>query len=134
MDKQQKFCVFILLIIGLSFAGTNAWNCPRSSCTDTFGQVWIGAAGPSQSYCTGELAITPPLPRTFSKCGIEEISCKVWKNARGDNHQTDRVRVDGTCCWKVTSRSGETEVFKPGQDKQPRVAYFEKIATIPCPT
>merc|ERR1711971_551330 len=133
MNRQQKFSVIVLLIVGLFSIGANArnWYCPRSVCS----QIFTG--GSASEYCTGELVITPSLPRTFRKCDqydSKELKCRVMRNVRGNHHLTQLITVKGFCCWKVTSTTGGTEIFEPGHDnKQPSVAYFEKIETVPCP-
>jgi len=76
--------------------------------------------------------ITEPLPRTFKKCQEENLRCTVWKNYRRDRHRFEFIKVHGTCCWEIADRSGETEIFRPGQERVPRIAYVTKIKTVAC--
>merc|ERR1712113_114864 len=119
------------LMAGVFFVETNAWNCPGSECIIC--EIGIFDTAPTQWFCRGKLIIEPALPRRFTKCEREEVSCKIVKNARRNRHITNNVIVYGTCCWKATSTSGEEEIFLRGENKKPRIAYFEKVESIPCP-
>ena len=62
-------------------------------------------------------------------------SFKNWRiqvNKRKDSHRTDNIKISGTCCWKIKSRSGETQIFSPAEDKQPKLAYIARISTQQC--
>jgi len=86
--------------------------------------------------CTGKLIITPP----FKKGDIEKTkedgfgyTAWIWANKKTDGYQTTKITVQGTCCWEIYHRLGESQKdLKPGQTLAPSVAYIRKLKTKKC--
>jgi len=86
--------------------------------------------------CTGKLLITPPFKkRNIEKTkedGFSEVF-KIWANRKKDKLRTRKITVQGTCCWEIYDRSGESQKdIKQGQTLTPSVAYIRKFKTKKC--
>ena len=53
-------------------------------------------------------------------------------NRRRNRCRTKNIKIEGTCCWEISNRHGETEEFKLGHDKTPRIAYISRLKTKKC--
>ena len=85
----------------------------------------------------GALVILPFISLSLNRYSKEDDgtyfeSWRIKVNKKRDSHRTNNIKISGTCCWKIRSRSGETEVFSPAEDKQPTLAYIERISTQKC--
>lgn len=137
MGKLFNF-TFLAITLVVYLSQTNAGRnsrCPVANClsavqNETDSYVAGGITNRGARPCKGELIITPHLPRTFSKCHNDDIDCSVGRNRRRNRHRSTNIRVIGTCCWKIFSRDGETETFRIGEDKTPRLPYLTRIQTI----
>jgi len=86
--------------------------------------------------CTGKLIITPP----FKKGNIEKTKdddfvevFKIRANRKKDKKRTKKITVQGTCCWEIYSRTGDSQKnIRPGQTLTPSVAYIKKLKTKKC--
>ena len=55
------------------------------------------------------------------------------KANKGKNRiRTFRVGIEGTCCWKIYHRQGDSQELTPGEDKTPEIAYISKITSFKC--
>jgi len=127
---MSKTALFSVIIMTLVANATQQSSCPVESCTNTF--IIGGYTNVHRLFCKGELIITPELPRTFKKCQEGNLRCTVFKNKRKNRHRFQFIRVHGTCCWEISDRYGETEIFGPGQERQPKIAYVSKMKTVAC--
>merc|ERR1712008_160396 len=86
--------------------------------------------------CTGKLIMTPP----FKKGDIEKttedgfiFTAWIWANKKRDGYRTTEITVQGTCCWEIYNRLGESRKdLKPGQTITPNIAYIRKLKTKKC--
>ena len=46
--------------------------------------------------------------------------------------RTNYISIEGTCCWVIKDRHGETEELGLGQSKEPRIAYISEIKSKKC--
>jgi len=106
---------------GINVGGASALDAPDSE----------GVRG-----CTGKLLITPPfkkgdIEKTEEKGFVEVF--KHWANRRKNKLRTKKLTVQGTCCWEIYHRSGESQKdLRPGQTITPSVAYIWKLKTKKC--
>ena len=58
---------------------------------------------------------------------------KIWANKKKDKKRTKKITVQGTCCWEIYSRTGDSQKnIRPGQTLTPSVAYIKKLKTKKC--
>jgi len=131
----------VLLIVGVSLV---AWHFtkqePDIDSFDTIdlsygdltgtGKRFAGVAG-----CEGKMVVTPP----FRRGNIEKVDTdgfsqhwKIRANEKRDKARTSYIKIEGTCCWEITDRHGETEEFGLGEAKEPKIAYIKTIKTKKC--
>jgi len=82
--------------------------------------------------CTGKLILEPPSKRgdiegTF-EVGTDQVF-KIWENLKTDKFRTRRITVQGTCCWDIYNRDGDTQKLVPGQSITPSIAFIWYIWT-----
>ena len=53
-------------------------------------------------------------------------------NKKKDNVRTFEIGVEGTCCWKIHSRSGDTHELQPGDEKSSPISFISKIQSLKC--
>jgi len=113
------------LEVGHAGAGLNA------------GGITTGITSQGVEGCTGKLVITPP----FKKGDIEKTQevgfievFKIWANKEGDKLRSTEITVEGTCCWDIYHRLGDSQRdLKPGQHKiTPSVAFIRTLKTKKC--
>ena len=85
--------------------------------------------------CYGKLIATP----LFRRGNIEKTDTKgfsqhwlIKMGTRKDRSRTVYIKVVGTCCWEIADRHGETQEFRPGEEKEPKIWYIKTIKTKKC--
>ena len=53
-------------------------------------------------------------------------------NKKKDNVRTFEIGVEGTCCWKIHSKSGDTHELQPGDEKSSPISFISKIQSLKC--
>ena len=70
--------------------------------------------------------------RKTDELGFEE-EFKIWANKKKDRYRTTEITIEGTCCWEIYNRMGESQKdLRPGQNIRPRIAYIRKLKTKKC--
>ena len=57
---------------------------------------------------------------------------KIKANENRDRVRTNYISIEGTCCWEIKDRHGETEELGLGQSKEPKIAYISQIKSKKC--
>jgi len=87
--------------------------------------------------CTGELIISPRFKRgdiiKTSEVGWD-MKFTILCNRGQDICRTNRITVQGTCCWEISNRDGYTQELVPGQRITPTIAYISQLRTKKCPS
>merc|ERR1712051_82303 len=130
----------VLLIVGVSVV---AWHFTKQEPdVDSFGigKLYSGGittAGGVEgvSGCQGKMVVKPP----FKRGNIEKVDTngfsqhwEIKANKKKNRARTEYIKIEGTCCWEISDRHGETEDFALGQEKEPRIAYIFTIKTKKC--
>jgi len=132
----------VLLIVGVSVV---AWHFTKqepdgisqfhASEINHGGVTGDTGGGNDVGGCDGNLISDPP----FSRGVIEKVDTdgfsqhwRIKANEKKDRARTDYIKIEGTCCWEISDRHGETEEFALGQEKQPKIAYINQIKTKKC--
>jgi len=110
----------LVVLIGL-FAST-AYGC-------------ITCESESPRGCTGKLIIAPPFRRGNIEKTDEDGYSMFWEiraNMNRDGIRTTSITVQGTCCWEISSRHGETQELFPDQSIKPQISYIRTLKTKKC--
>jgi len=132
----------VLLIVGVSVV---AWHFTKqepdgisafhSSEIKHGGVTGDTGGGNDVGGCDGKLISDPP----FARGDIEKVDTdgfsQRWEiriNKKRDKARTTFIKIEGTCCWEITDRHGETQDFGLGDEKEPRISYIKTIKTKKC--
>jgi len=105
--------------------------------TDLYGGgvTYTGNRVEGVAGCEGKMVVTP----SFKRGNIEKVNTdgfsqhwKIRANNKKDNARTTFIKIEGTCCWEITDRHGETQDFGLGDEKEPRISYIKTIKTKKC--
>merc|ERR1711971_1217884 len=87
------------------------------------------------SGCSGKMIVE----KEFQRGDIEKVDTDgfsqhwtIKANKKRDKARTNNIKIEGTCCWVILDRHGETEEFALGEEKEPRIAYIYTIKTKKC--
>ena len=70
--------------------------------------------------------------RKTNEVGFVEVF-KIWANKKKDKARTTKITVQGTCCWEIYNRMGESQKnIRPGQTITPSVAFIRKLKSKKC--
>jgi len=132
----------VLLIVGVSVV---AWHFTKqepdgisafhSSEIKHGGVTGDTGGGNDVGGCDGKLISDPP----FARGDIEKVDTDGFSqhwlinaNKKKDKARTSYIKIEGTCCWEITDRHGETEEFGLGDAKEPKIPYIKIIKTKKC--
>ena len=57
---------------------------------------------------------------------------QIKANKKKDKARTNYISIEGTCCWVIENRHGETEELGLGESKIPKIAYISTLKTKKC--
>jgi len=133
----------VLLIVGVSVV---AWHFTKQeqkvgafSALEATNKGCITGCDPDNiggvSGCSGKMIVE----ETFKRGDIEKVDTngfsqhwEIKANKKKNRARTEYIKIEGTCCWEIADRHGETEDFALGQEKEPRIAYIFTIKTKKC--
>ena len=69
--------------------------------------------------------------RKSSEKGFAQVF-QIKANKEKDRVRTNYISIEGTCCWEIENRNGETEELGLGQSKEPKIAYISQIKSKKC--
>jgi len=85
--------------------------------------------------CSGKLIATPQ----FERGDIEKVDTdgydqqwRILANFKKDNVRTTYITIEGTCCWEITDRHGNSETIKSGWEGVPGISHLKIIKTKKC--
>merc|ERR1719319_1856689 len=127
----------VLLIVGVSLV---AWHFTKQEpLIGAFSSDQIQVGGlyefDKNDGCNGKMIVVPK----FRKANLVKVDTngfsKHWEirvNKKKDKARTTFIKIEGTCCWVITDRHGETQDFGLGDEKEPRISYIKTIKTTKC--
>jgi len=130
----------VLLIVGVSVV---AWHFTKQEpdvnsftlLKTDYGSITGTPGSGGVTGCDGKIIVRP----SFRRGKIEKVDTDgfsqhwtIIANKRKDKARTNNIKIEGTCCWEISDRHGDTEEFALGQEKQPRIAYILSIKTKKC--
>jgi len=130
----------VLLIVGVSVV---AWHFTKQE--PMIGEFVVQSSGKTRmggiydfdknDGCDGKMIVIPK----FRKAKLAKVDTngfsqhwEIKANKKKDRARTEYIKIEGTCCWEIADRHGETEDFALGQEKEPRIAYIFTIKTKKC--
>ena len=57
---------------------------------------------------------------------------QIKANKKKNRARTNYISIEGTCCWVIENRHGETEELGLGQSKEPKIAYISQVKSKKC--
>jgi len=85
--------------------------------------------------CDGKLISDPPFARgDIEKVDTDDFSAYwlIQANKNSNKARTSHIKIEGTCCWEIADRNGETQEFGLSQEGEPKIAYIKTIKTKKC--
>merc|ERR1719400_740502 len=127
----------VLLIVGVSVV---AWHFTKqepdgisafhSSEIKHGGVTGDTGGGNDVGGCDGKLISDPP----FARGDIEKVDTEgfsqhwlIKANKRRDTARTNFIKIEGTCCWEITDRHGETQDFGPAMKRNPEFRISKQL-------
>merc|ERR1711971_664283 len=122
-DLPYKMHVLILIVFGSVLATTASFG-PRGSYLH-----------PRRDGCSGQAIVVPDFRRGDVEKSSGEGFSRVFQikaNKKKDKAKTNYISIEGTCCWVIGNRHGETEELGLGESKIPKIAYISTLKTKKC--
>merc|ERR1719319_1113188 len=122
----------VLLIVGVSLV---AWHFTKQEpLIGAFSSDQIQVGGlyefDKNDGCNGKMIVVPK----FRKANLVKVNTdgfsqhwKIRANNKKDNARTTFIKIEGTCCWVITDRHGETQDFGLGDEKEPEFRISKQL-------
>jgi len=127
----------VLLIVGVSVV---AWHFTKQEpLIGTFSSDQIQVGGlyefDKNDGCDGKMIVVPK----FRKANLVKVDTDgfsaywlIRANKNSNKARTSHIKIEGTCCWEIADRNGETQEFGLSQEGEPKIAYIKTIKTKKC--
>jgi len=85
--------------------------------------------------CDGKMIVVPK----FKRANLEKVDTDgydqrwiIKANKDKDRVRTTYITIEGTCCWEITDRHGNSETIKSGWEGVPSISHLKIIDTKKC--
>merc|ERR1712107_281815 len=85
--------------------------------------------------CDGKMIVVPK----FKRANLEKVDSdgytqrwKIGANNSKDKVRTTYITIEGTCCWEIEDRHGNSETIKSGWEGVPSISHLKFIKTQKC--